>query len=418
MCGNVSVKLSNPPYIEDCPQARHCAALAALSDRALHDDFDSLLRHIVETAACALDADVCAVLELTRDGALMRMRAGYGAERPETATIDADSAIGRLLMAGGEIALANPYIAGRLPRWLRGRRTDYGISRRIGERRGDFGVLCAFRGGAPFTLADLGFLRAAANLATLAARVDCGGRGGIPGELARSQELIAGFLANTSHEIRNPLHVILGYNEIIGEHLRERGDALAPFVAAVERAGRRLLGTVERLLAYSRLESGAIEPKPEEVALAPIVEAVVREFAPRAAAKGLVLSASIEGPSMAARCDPGHLAIALDNLAENAIKFTERGDIAILLYRGPEGDPAIRIRDTGVGIDAAYLPHLFEPFSQEQSSYARKFEGSGLGLTLARRYLELNGAAIAVESKKGVGSTFTVYLRAGNTSKS
>lgn len=414
MCGNVGVNFSDPPSAEEPAPARHRAAIAVLSERALHDDFDLLLKRVAEAASYALDADFCAVLELASDGASMRTRAVYGANSPASAEIKAGSAFGRLLMAGGEIALTDPYVAGRLPQWLQERRMAYGISHRIDGAPGDFGALCAFRAGPrQFRPGDLEFLRAAANLASLAARFNRGattGRG-IARAKAQSPELIAGFLANTGHEIRNPLHVILGYNEIIADHVRERGDSLAPFVAAVERAGRRLLNTVERLLAYSRLESGAVEARPEDTALAPLIEAIVREFAPRAAAKGISFRATIEERAMAARCDPDHLAIALDNLVDNALKFTERGEIAIRLYRGAGGEPAIRIRDTGVGIDPAYRSHLFEPFSQEQSSYSRGFEGSGLGLTLARRYLELNGAAITVESKKGVGSTFTVHLR-------
>jgi signal transduction histidine kinase len=399
--------------MEESAPTRHRAAIAVLSERALHDDFGLLLTRVAEAASYALDAGFCAVLELAPDGASMRTRAAYGAGSTATAEIKAGSAFGRLLMAGGEIALTDPYVAGRVPRWLLERGMMYGISHRIDGARGDFGALCAFRAGPrQFDAGDLEFLRAAANLAALAARLDRGApaRREIGRDKPRSPELIAGFLANTSHEIRNPLHVILGYNEIIADHVRESGGSLAPFVAAVERAGQRLLRTVERLLAYSRLESGAVEAKPGDTALAPLIEAIVREFEPRAAAKGIMFSAGVEEPAMAARCDPDHLAIALDNLADNAIKFTERGEIAIRLYRGPAGEPAIRIRDTGVGIDPAYLPHLFEPFSQEQSSYSRRFEGSGLGLTLARRYLELNGAAITVESKKGAGSTFTVHL--------
>jgi signal transduction histidine kinase len=386
--------------MEESAPARHRAAIADLSEWALDGDFDLLLGRVAEASCGALDANFCAVLELAPGGESMLMRAAHGAGPPASAELRAGSAFGRLLMAGGELVLTSPHMAGRVPRWLLELRMAHGISHRIGGTPNDFGALCVFRTGARrFGSGDLEFLRAAGNLIALAARID---RRAVAARRtvrtkAQASELIAGFLANTSHEIRNPLHVILGYNEIIAEHLRERGDSLAPFVAAVERAGRRLLNTIDRLLAYSRLESGAVEIRSEETALAPMIEAIVR-------------GSVIAEPAIAARCDPDHLAIALANLADNAVKFTQRGEIAITVYRGPASEPAIRIRDTGVGIDPSYMPRLFEPFSQEQSSYSRKFEGSGLGLALARRYLELNGASISVESKKGVGSTFTIHL--------
>jgi signal transduction histidine kinase len=387
-----------------------------LSEQALDEDFDTLLRRIAEAVAGGLDAEFCGVLESAPDGASLRMRAAHGENPPGEVEMAAGSDFGRLLMAGGAIALTNPLIVSRVPRWLLDRRMANGISHRIGGRKGGFGVLCAFSAGnRQFDPGDFDFVRAAANLAAMAARLDHGGPGTREASPKPPQPsaLIAAFLASTSHEIRNPLHVILGYNEIIADHLRERGDSLAaPFLDAVERAGRRLAKTVDRLLAYSRLQSGVVETRPADTALAPLIEAIMREFTPRAAAKGIALTATIEEPAMAVRCDPDYLAGALENLADNAIKFTEHGEVAIRLYREPSGGAAIIIRDTGVGIDPAYLPRLFEPFSQEQSGYSRKFEGSGLGLALARRYLEMNWAEITVESEKGAGSTFTIHLRA------
>ncbi|HJU29592.1 MAG TPA: HAMP domain-containing sensor histidine kinase [Candidatus Binataceae bacterium] len=401
----MSTELTDPPRTDESAPARHRAAIAAISERALRDDFDSLLSHITEAAAEALEADVCVVLEPMLDGRSMRLRAAYGADFP--AQVDFGAVTGRALLDGGAISLNDPLLARDVPAWLLERRLSSAISQPIGER--GFGALCAFRAGAQFDLGDVDFLRGAANLAALAARPLCE----TPGRAARAPELIAGFLATTSHEIRNPLHVILGYNEIIADHLRGASDSLVPLVDAVERAGHRLLDTIERLLAYARLESGTVKTRSADVALASVIEAAVREFAPRAAAKGLGFSAGIDEPALTAHCDPDHLMIALRNLADNAVKFTELGEIAVRLYREPNGGPAIQLRDTGVGIDSAYVPRLFEPFAQEQSSYSRKFEGSGLGLALASRYLRLNGAALSVESKKGVGSTFTIHLPEG-----
>jgi signal transduction histidine kinase len=96
------------------------------------------------------------------------------------------------------------------------------------------------------------------------------------------------------------------------------------------------------------------------------------------------------------------------NLIENAIKFTERGGVAVRLYREVSGAVCITVSDTGIGVDKDYLPHLLEPFSQEDSGDTRRFEGAGLGLALSRRYLELTGASLSAHSAKGVGSSFTI----------
>ena len=106
--------------------------------------------------------------------------------------------------------------------------------------------------------------------------------------------------------------------------------------------------------------------------------------------------------------DEGCLSNALTNLLQNAIKFTERGEVAVRLRRDARAALCLEVRDTGVGIDANYLPQVFEAFSQENPGLTRKFEGVGLGLSLVRKYLELNGAEIAAASEKGKGSTFTI----------
>jgi CheY-like chemotaxis protein/anti-sigma regulatory factor (Ser/Thr protein kinase) len=103
------------------------------------------------------------------------------------------------------------------------------------------------------------------------------------------------------------------------------------------------------------------------------------------------------------------------NLLDNALKFTEHGTITVRLERGSDGDLCLEVRDTGVGIDESYRSRLFERFSQEDSGYTRRFEGSGLGLALVKNYVELNGARIAVESAKNKGSVFTI--RFGNAAR-
>lgn len=234
-------------------------------------------------------------------------------------------------------------------------------------------------------------------------------------ELARARDaalesarLKSAFLANTSHEIRTPLNVILGYADLVGEHLAGLGDhSQDSYLQAVERAGRRLLATIQQILDYSRLEAGAVELNPAAVALAPFIEDLAQDLSLLAIEKGLKLRVVIDEPCTV-RFDEYCLQSALSNLVHNAIKFTDRGEIVLRLYRDDAGVLVLAVRDSGVGIDRDYLPKLFEPFSQEQAGNSRRFEGAGLGLALTRKYLELGGAHVAVQSRKGDGSTFTI----------
>jgi PAS domain S-box-containing protein len=231
----------------------------------------------------------------------------------------------------------------------------------------------------------------------------------------KASRLKSAFLANTSHEIRTPLNIILGYSDLIADYLNERGDSqLKPYLEAVQRAGQRLTDTIEEILDYSKIESGTLELNPTEIALSPLMEGLINNLGILAATKGIALTCTIEEARATVRFDQHSLVGALTKLLQNAIKFTERGEVAMRLYRDQRG-LELEIRDSGIGIDKDYLPYLFEPFSQEQSHYARPFEGSGLGLPLARRFLELNGATVELESEKGIGTTFTIHLRAVET---
>jgi len=207
------------------------------------------------------------------------------------------------------------------------------------------------------------------------------------------------------------LNIILGYNELIAERLSELGDeSHRQFLDAVANAGRRLQDTIHSILDLSKIEAQSFEVKPVEIDLKERIEMLVRDFQVLAARKGLKLDAEIDARADKVLFDEYCLNQALANLLQNAIKFTENGRITIKLTHDSDGSLCIRVIDTGVGIDADYLPKLFEPFSQEDSGYSRNFEGAGLGLALTRNYLALNGARLGVESEKGVGSVFTIHF--------
>jgi PAS domain S-box-containing protein len=235
-------------------------------------------------------------------------------------------------------------------------------------------------------------------------------------ELARARDaglestrLKSAFLANTSHEIRTPLNPILGYTDLVGEHLADLGDHTQDaYLDALGRAGRRLLKTIQQILDYARLEAGAVTLNPSAIALAAFIEDQARDFNLLAAEKGLKLRLDIAESDATVRFDEYCLHSALNNLLQNTIKFTHRGEIVLGLDRDAGGALRLEVRDTGIGIDHDYLPRLFEPFSQEQAGHQRRFEGAGLGLAFARRCVELGGAQISAASRKGEGSTFTI----------
>ncbi len=233
----------------------------------------------------------------------------------------------------------------------------------------------------------------------------------VPDASLESARLKSAFLANISHEFRTPLNIIVGYSDLIGEHLAEVHDTSQDeSLEAVARACKRLLRTLNAVLDYSKLETRSLPDNPQTVALVPLIRRLLDEFEPSASQKALHLAFEFDDRTISATCDEYCLTHSLRNLIENAIKFTERGGATIRVYRDPSGAVCISVADTGIGIERAFLPHLLEPFSQEDSGLTRRFEGAGLGLALTRRYLELSGAHLTVLTEKGFGSTFTIHF--------
>ncbi|MEA2625391.1 MAG: hypothetical protein QOD06_1436, partial [Candidatus Binatota bacterium] len=221
--------------------------------------------------------------------------------------------------------------------------------------------------------------------------------------------LKSAFLANMSHEIRTPLNVILGYNQLVADYLEGLGDpSQRPFLDGVTQAGRRLLATIHAVLDMSRIETESFEVHPTPVNVADVAARHVEDLGAIAREKGLSLECRIEAADAIVRCDEYCLTNAIMNLIGNALKFTERGSIVVSVRRDDAANVLLEVVDTGIGIDPEFTPRLFDAFTQERSGYGRTFEGSGLGLALTRRYVEMNGGTISVESRKGEGSTFRI----------
>ena len=239
------------------------------------------------------------------------------------------------------------------------------------------------------------------------------------------------FLANMSHEIRTPMTAILGFADLLNDLRRcctvcpehEGCDIRAAnkeYVQIIRKNGEHLLKLINSILDLSKIEAGKLELEVEPCSLVGIVTDVISLMRSRAEKRGISLSVEYVGelPGII-HSDAARLRQALMNLVGNATKFTKEGAVRIVVSFLPEwrdGEPAVRIEviDTGIGIAPEKLSGIFDPFAQADSSTSRKYGGSGLGLTITRRIVELLGGELTASSKPGEGSTFAIIVPTGN----
>ena len=221
------------------------------------------------------------------------------------------------------------------------------------------------------------------------------------------------FLANMSHEIRTPMHGVLGAIEMLQD--TPLSGQQERFLETARTSASLLLGVIDEILDFSRLEAGKLRIEALDFDLRRTVEDVTAMLAQRAHAKKLELACYIApGVPEMVRSDPIRVRQVLVNLVGNAIKFTERGEVVVSvgLVSGEGGVSMLRfeVRDTGIGIARDKQGTLFQPFTQADSSTSRRFGGSGLGLSIARRLVELMNGHIDLESQEGQGSRFWFTL--------
>jgi signal transduction histidine kinase/PAS domain-containing protein len=248
--------------------------------------------------------------------------------------------------------------------------------------------------------------------------------------LERASRHKSDFLAHMSHELRTPLNGILGFSAMLleghGGPLTEKGRRYA---AQVQQSGQHLLALINDVLDLSKVEAGRLELRREQVAAASAATTAVDLTRGLAAAHGVTVTVEAAETSLTVRADPVRLHQAITNLLSNAIKFTPSGGrVSVRVSRAGRGEaggnggagprPAqdrveIAVADTGIGIDPKDMERLFRPFEQLENRVRRSHEGTGLGLALTRRLVELHGGSIRAESPgPGRGSTFTVTLPA------
>jgi PAS domain S-box-containing protein len=219
------------------------------------------------------------------------------------------------------------------------------------------------------------------------------------------------FLAMMSHELRTPMQTVMGYAELL---LAGPAGSLTPAqiedIQTIHRGASRLVSLVKQMLDFSLLEAGQMEMKMEPVDLETIVEQVRRDVTPLLTTKNLPLRIDLPPDLPPVLGDAMGVHLILLNLVGNAVKFTDDGEVA-LAARGVTDGVEVTVSDTGIGIAADALPHIFEEFRQADSGVARRYGGVGLGLAIAKMLVEQLQATIGVTSQPGAGSIFTVRFR-------
>jgi len=228
-----------------------------------------------------------------------------------------------------------------------------------------------------------------------------------------ARRFIASFVANISHEIRTPLNAILGFGELLGElHDQDKHQC---YRDGLQRGARALLQCFNDLLDISRLEAGNLAPRQEAVDLPALVAEVVDNFADPARRRGLSLELDMERVRQQVLLDGSLLRQTLWNLLGNAVKFTEQGGVTVVgeLTPSPGERQAVlvlAVSDTGPGIEPAHRDRIFEPFHQADGASTRAHGGSGLGLSISQRLVDLMGGRLTLQSTPGAGACFRMRI--------
>jgi two-component system sensor histidine kinase/response regulator len=229
-------------------------------------------------------------------------------------------------------------------------------------------------------------------------------------ELEEADRLKSEFLANMSHELRTPLNAIMTLSNVLASGAKDRlTDEENHYLEIVERNGGELLQLINDILDLSKIESGKSEIVLSKFPLGSILDTIKDNISVRAEIKGLTLDLIVPADLPLVTSDASMLYQVFSNVISNAVKFTEAGSVKIILKQDTK-NIYVDIKDTGIGIREAELPHIFDHFRQGDGSLSRKYEGTGLGLAIAHRIMSLLGGKIAVKSELEKGSVFTITI--------
>jgi signal transduction histidine kinase/CheY-like chemotaxis protein len=226
-------------------------------------------------------------------------------------------------------------------------------------------------------------------------------------ELQRANSLKSEFLANMSHELRTPLNAIIGFSELLlDKSFGTLTDEQKDYVADILSSGRHLLELINEILDLSKIEAGKMKLAVEVFEIGLAADEAVALLRVEAGRKRIELVADVEEPGLEVRADRSKTKQIMYNLLSNAVKFTHPGGRVTLTVRADGETLAVRVADTGIGIREEDQQRIWEAFTQVDGSYARKYQGTGLGLTLVRKFVEMHGGRFGLESRFGEGSVF------------
>jgi PAS domain S-box-containing protein len=228
-----------------------------------------------------------------------------------------------------------------------------------------------------------------------------------------SNKLKSEFLGQMSHEIRTPINVILNIsNMILEEHYFDADDDTTSTFSILDSAGKRIIRTIDLILNMSEIQTGSYNISKRKFDLfAEMYNSFFHEYFRLAEEKDLEIEWRREAENTEVCADIYSVTQIFSNLLHNAIKFTHIGEIELLFLEDENQNLVVKIIDSGIGISEEFLPKIFNSFSQEETGHTRRYEGNGLGLALAKGYCDLNKIEINVESKKGLGTTFTLVFK-------
>lgn len=206
------------------------------------------------------------------------------------------------------------------------------------------------------------------------------------------------FLTQISHEVRTPLNIIQNYVSLLSTGCSR--EEFEDYLTTINKSGKRLTRTIEMIVEYSELIAGGYEPRCESFNISKMITDIILKYKD-------ISSIPIEthfNSSVIVNSDRYAVNQILGNIIDNAVKFTEKGEIIISTRYDPTSGLKVIVADTGIGISEGYMSKIFSPFSQEEQGYTRSFDGNGIGLAMTKKYCEMNKIDIAIKSKKNIGT--------------
>ncbi|HEY0837524.1 MAG TPA: PAS domain S-box protein [Azospirillum sp.] len=244
----------------------------------------------------------------------------------------------------------------------------------------------------------------------------------VEGELIQAKELAeaadrakSAFLATMSHELRTPLNAVIGFAQVIEMRLLgvDAIDRYTEYAGSIRRSGEHLLAIIDDILDISKIEAGALQLAEQPVDMTDLAGQALNLVAMQAGQRGVGLAIELDRDLPPVRADELRLRQILLNLLSNGVKFTDTGGTVTLVgRRAADGGMELGVRDTGVGMAPEDIPVALAPFSQVDQSMTRRYEGTGLGLPLTKRLVDLHGGRLSIDSTPGRGTTVTVHLPA------